>query len=186
MDSEDSAPLRSWWVYLSQGLLTVLFGLVAIVWPGITLFSFILLFGAFAVVHGFSRVVGALTNRHEPGLWLSLTSGIAGVAAGIVAFVWPGLTGLVLLFIIGAYALFAGAMTIAGTIGSWGAVRERWLGLFRGIVAIAFGILAFVWPGATAISLAWLIGIYALLFGLAEIGFSFVVRRAQSGESPPE
>ena len=182
----ESASQRSWWVYLLQGLLTVGFGLVAIVWPAITLFSFILLFGAFAVVNGVFRVAGSFVNRRESGWWpfsINVIAGLAGIAAGIIAFVWPGLTGLLLLFTIGAYALFTGVAALVGTIGSWSATTDRWLALFRGVVAIAFGVLAFTLPGVTALSLAWLIGLYAILFGISEIGFSFVVKRAQGDRS---
>ena len=179
----ESAPMRSWWVYMLQGLLTVLFGVVAIAWPGITLFSFILLFGVFVVVNGFTRVVATFAIRGKLGWWpllLNGISGIVGIAAGIVALAWPGLTGLVLLFVIGAYALFSGAAAILGTLSSWSDTQGRWLALFRGAVAIAFGILAFVWPGATALTLAWVIGIYAILFGISEITLSCVVKRARA------
>ena len=179
----NSAIPRSWWVYLLQGLLAILFGLVALVWPDITLFAFILLFGTFAVANGMVHVLASLANRDEPGWWLPLITGLVGVAAGVLALVWPGLTGLVLLLLIGAYALFAGATALLRSVSFRIRREERWTTLFRGIVAIVFGIVAIVWPGATAISLAWLVGIYALILGATEIGFSFMVRRTQSKES---
>ena len=182
---------RSWWVYLVQGLLTVVFGVVAIAWPSITLFSFILLFGAYAVLNGFVRVAAALTNLRELGWWDLLTNilaGIASVAAGVVAFAWPELTGLLLLFVIGAYAMFTGLMVVLSTIGYLFTGRDRlWdmlLALLRGTVGIVFGILAFALPGVTALSLAWLIGLYAILFGVSEMGFAFVARRTQSEVDP--
>ena len=177
---------RSWWVYLLQGLLTVAFGVVAIGWPGITLYSFILLFGAYAVVHGVVRLLEAFRIRADSSWWDVLTSilaGIGSIAAGIVAFAWPALTGLLLLFVIGAYALFAGVMVIVATMASLrsarGRVMELLLALVRGVVAIIFGVLAFTLPGVTALSLAWLIGIYAIVVGVSEAGFSFVAWREQ-------
>ena len=179
----ESAPTRSWWMSLLQGVLTILFGLVAIAWPGMTLFWFVLLFGAYAVVSGITRVGASFANRHDSSWWLSVITGIAGVVAGIFTFAWPGLTGLLLLFVIGAYALVAGVMTIAEVITSWRIVRGKWLALFRGLTAIVFSILAFAWPGATALTLAWLIGIYAVLFGLSEIGSSLLSRRRRADTS---
>ena len=174
---------RSRWVYLLQGFLAIMFGLVALVWPGITLFAFILLFGAFAVVSGMVHVLSSLANRHEPSWWLLLITGLVGISAGVLALVWPGLTGLVLLLLIGAYALFVGATALLRSVSFRTHGGERWTALFRGIVAIVFGIVAIAWPGATAISLAWLIGIYALLLGASEIVFSFVVRRERSKQT---
>ena len=173
------APPRSQWLNALQGLFTVVFGLVAIAWPGITLFSFILLFGVFAVANGLVRAAGAFANRQDSGWRLSLLAGIAGVAAGIVAFVWPGLTGLALLFVIAAHALFVGVMIIVRVIGSWKDADEKWLALIGGGVAVAFGILAIVWPKATALSLAWVIGVYAVVFGVSEIVSSFMSKNRQ-------
>ena len=175
----ESTHRKFWWVFLLQGVITVLFGLAALSWPGLTLFSFILLFGVFAVVVGISRIATSLTNRDESGWWLALISGIAGIVAGILAFVWPGLTALVLLLVIGAHALIAGVAAVWRTLISWSMAEGRWLTLLGGIAAIIFGILVFVWPGATVLTLTWLIGIYALVFGASEIVLSVVVKRTE-------
>lgn len=170
---------RSWWIYLLEGLLTVFFGLIVIAWPGLTLFTLIVLFGVLAMTNGISRLVASFAKRREGRSWWLLITGVASVATGIVAFAWPGVTGRVLLFIIALYAVFAGAATIAGIIGSGSTGREKLLALLRGGSAIAFGALAFFWPGATALSLTWAIGIYAVLFGISGIAFSFMARREQ-------
>ena len=174
----ETAQSRSWWAYLLEGVITVIFGVAVLAWPGITLFAFILLFGAIAVANGLSQVMGAFANWRRPG-WLLLITGIFSIAAGIVAFAWPAATGLVLLLIIGAYALVAGIAAIVGVIGSWRTARGKWVALLRGIVGIVFGIMAFTWPGATALSLAWLIGIYAVGYGISGIIFSIMSRGAK-------
>ena len=176
----DDALQRSWWVYLLQGIVTVLFGLAALIWPLVALLSLFVLFAVFAVIVGISRIVISLLNRQESGWWLVLISGIASLVAGIVAFAWPGLTGLVLLYVIAAQALLFGVTALWRTVRNWGEAQDRWMTLLSGIAAIIFGILAFVWPGATAITLAWVIGIYAMIFGVSEIVSSFMIRRAEA------
>ena len=176
----DSTLRKSWWVHLLQGLVTALFGLATLTWPQITLFSLIVLFGAFAVAVGVSRLALSWRTRNESGWWLVLLSGIASVAAGILALAWPGLTALVLLFMIGAHALFAGVAAVWQSVRYGSAAKGRWLTLLIGIAAIVFGVLAFAWPGATALTLTWLIGIYALVFGVSEMVSSLVTKRAET------
>ena len=174
----DSTMQKSWWVYLLQGIATVLFGLAALVWPVVALLSLFVLFAVFAVIVGIFRVVASLLNRQESGWWLVLLSGIASIVAGIVAFAWPGLTALVLLYVIAAQALLFGVTALWQTVRNWSEAQEKWMLLLSGISAIIFGILAFFWPGATALTIAWVIGIYAVIFGVSEIVSSFIIRRA--------
>ncbi len=175
----DSTLRKSWWVYLLQGIVTALFGLAALALPLVALLSLFFLFIVFAVIVGVSRIVASLMNRQESGWWLVLISGIASIAAGVAAFVWPLPVAVVLLYVIGVQALLFGVTALWQTVRNWHAAQEKWMTLLRGIAAVLFGILAFFWPGATALSLAWLIGIYALIFGVSEIISSFTIRRAE-------
>ena len=95
-------------LYLLQGIVTVLFGIAALMWPMVALISLFVLFAVFAVLVGIVRIITSLMNRDESGWWLVLISGIASIAAGVVAFLWPGLTGLLLLYVIGAQAILFG------------------------------------------------------------------------------
>lgn len=167
---------RSWWAYLLQGLLTVIFGLVALLWPEITLISLVLAFGAFAVLAGLVQLAVCLQNRGGPGWWLVLLSAAAAVFAGIAAFAWPSLTALLLLYLIGAHALVAGGTGLWRTLRYWRTAQGRWWTLLSSSAAIVFGILAFTWPGGTALTLAWLVGIYALVFGASLVVFAFMLR----------
>lgn len=173
----ESASSKSWWVYLLQGAATTIFGLAALAWPGITVFTFIILFGVFAVMVGTSRLATSLRNRQESGWWLVPLSGIAGIGVGLLAFAWPAATGLVLLYMIGAHALINGVAAVWRTVANLGQGQGGWLTLLGGVAAIAFGFLAFAWPGATALTLTWLIGVYAIVFGVSEMISSFAVRR---------
>ena len=152
--------------------------MAALIWPLAALLSLFVLFAVFAVMVGVFRIAVSLMNRQESGWWLVLLSGIASIVAGIVAFAWPGLTALVLLWVIGAQALLFGVTALWRTVRNWGEAQDKWMTLLSGIAAIVFGILAFLWPGATALTLAWLIGLYALIFGVSEIVSSFIIRRA--------
>ena len=175
------AALRdSWWLVLLQGVASALFGLTALIWPAITLYSLIVLFALFAVLVGIFRVAGSLMNRQESGWWLVSIAGIASIVAGVFSIAWPGLTALAVLFVVGLQALAVGVSELWRIARNWHTIQGKWLGLLSSFSAIVFGILAFAWPGATALTLVWLVGIYALVFGVSAVISSFQVRRAES------
>ena len=108
---------RTWWVVLLQGLVAVLFGVLALVWPGLTLATLVLLFGAYALVDGAFAVVGSLVHRKEyEDWWLVLLTGLVSIAVGILTFIQPGITAMSLLFLIAAWALVDGVLTIVKAI----------------------------------------------------------------------
>ena len=156
----------------------MLFGIAALIWPLVALISLFVVFAVFAVIVGIVRIITSLMNRDESGWWLILISGIASIAAGAVAFVWPGLTALLLLYVIGAQAVLFGFTALWQTARNWSTAQDKWMTLLSGIAGILFGVLAFLWPGATALTLAWLVGIYAVIFGVSEIVSSFLIRRS--------
>ena len=173
----------NWWALLLRGIAAVLFGLAALFWPGLTLFVLIVFFGAYALVDGILAIVagirGSLGSR-----WLLLAEGVLGVLAGLVAFFWPGMTALVLLFVISAWAIFTGLLKIIMAIAFRREVENAWLMGLSGALSILFGVILAVLPGAGLLSLVWLVGIYALIFGVALIVVGFRARgHGQANES---
>jgi uncharacterized membrane protein HdeD (DUF308 family) len=181
---------RNWWVLALRGAAALLFGLLALIWPGITLFALVILFGAYALVDGLfslgAAIFGGRTGDRTDGRsrgWL-VVEGIAGLVIGIVTFVWPGITTLVLLALIAAWALVTGVLEIVAAIRLRKEIRGEWLLALGGVLSILFGILLLVWPATGAVALVVLIGAYAVVFGAVLIGLAFRLRRLQSGQSP--
>jgi uncharacterized membrane protein HdeD (DUF308 family) len=176
---------RHWWILAVRGAVAVLFGLLALIWPGITVLALVLLFGAYALVDGVLALYAALANRPEARGrrgWLAV-EGVAGVLAAIVAVVWPGITALALLYIIAAWALVTGAFEIAAAIRLRREIQGEWLLALSGALSIVFGLLAFIYPSAGALAVVWLIATYAIVFGvvLLVLGFRLRHRAAVSG-----
>jgi uncharacterized membrane protein HdeD (DUF308 family) len=164
----------------------VLFGLMALIWPGITLFALVILFGAYALVDGVITVGTAAFGRGEAGRrrgWL-IVEGIAGITLGILTFVWPGITTLVLLWLIAAWALVTGVLEIAAAVRLRREIRGEWLLALSGALSILFGILLVVWPAAGALTVVLLIGIYAIVFGGVLIGLGVRLRRLRHDAGP--
>jgi uncharacterized membrane protein HdeD (DUF308 family) len=179
---------RHWWLILLRGLFAVLFGVLALIWPGITLITLVILYGAYALVDGITAIAAAIrAAEHQMQWWSLLLRGIVGIAAGIVAFVWPGLTALVLLFIIAFWAIATGVMEIVAAIRLREAIANEWLLGLGGLISILFGVLLIVNPGAGALSVVWLIGAFALIFGIMQIALAFRLRgihdRLSGGQS---
>src|ERR671915_457097 len=148
---------RNWWLLALRGLAAIVFGVLAFVWPGITLWALVLLFGAYMLVDGIFAIVAAVRAAgREARWWLLLIEGVLGVLAGLVAAFWPGLTALALLYFIAAWAL-----------------------VLSGALSVLFGILLVVIPApAGLLSLVWLIGAYALVFGVLLLVLAFRLRSA--------
>ena len=157
---------QNWWVMALRGLAGILFGLATLFAPGISLAALVLLFGAFAFADGILTVVTAVRRRGMRDGWgMLLLEGIAGIAAGIVTALWPGITALVLLYLIAAWAVVTGAFEIAAAIRLRRVIRHEWLLALSGLASIGLGILLMLFPGSGALALVLWIGAYALVSG---------------------
>ena len=161
---------RHWWVFLVRGLVAIAFALVAFFYPVATLYTFILFYAVFSIVDGLFALVSAVRGQEGMGArwWLALV-GVLGVVAGIAAYLWPGLTALALLTLIGIWALVYGVVEIIGAIRLRKEIDNEWLLLSHGILAALFGLVFLVRPGAGALALIWLIASFALASGVVLI-----------------
>ncbi len=168
---------RNWWVTALQGVAAVILGILTLVWPHQTLLALVILFGAFMLVDGVLTLASALAWRKwNQGRWAVALAGVAGILVGGLTFVWPGMTGLVLLALIAAWAITTGILEIVAAIELRRVIEGEWLMVFSGILSVVLGALLVAFPGAGALSLAWLMGIYALADGLLLITLAFRLR----------
>ena len=172
-----------WWALALRGAIAIVFGLAALLRPGIALEALILLFGAYALVDGVFAIVGIFGGtRGGTPRWLLLIEGIAGILAGLIAFVLPGLTALLLLYLIAAWAIVTGIFEIATAIRLRNEIRGEWAVIAGGVLSVVFGVILIVVSSFAAIlSLIWLIGIYAVAFGIMLLFAGFRVRSEQGG-----
>lgn len=172
---------ENWWLFLLRGLGAILFGLLTFVWPGVTLVTLVLLYGAFALADGVAAIVtairgGPLTSRW----WLAIMGGI-GVAAGILTFYWPGVTALVLLVFIAVWAIATGITQIIGGIRLRKELDSEWIPIVTGVLSVLFGLLLLARPAAGALAMIFAIGIYAIAQGILNVAFSLRLRRHAHG-----
>jgi uncharacterized membrane protein HdeD (DUF308 family) len=161
---------RYWWLVVLRGVAAVLFGIGAFLWPGLTLTVLILLFGAYALVDGIFAVVSGFTARGEQERWWAMIlEGLVGIAAGVLTFVWPGTTAFVLLYLIAAWSIITGVFEIMAAIRLRREIEGEWLLGLAGAASVLFGVLLFLFPGAGALTVVWMIGGYAILFGILMI-----------------
>ena len=175
---------RSWWMLALQGLVALLFGVLAVLWPGLTLLWLMALFAAYAIISGGAALYGAVKNRTmDRGWWLILLLGLVSVAAGVLAIFYPGLTALALVLLMGANALITGVLQIAVAIRLRKMVGNEWLLVLTGVASIVFGVVVLVFPGAGALALVWLISFYAVLSGILLLSLAFRVKGWGSKDS---
>ena len=172
-----------WWALALRGALAILFGLAALLRPGIAVEALILLFGAYALVDGVFSIVGVFGGtRGGTPRWLLLIEGIAGIVAGLIAFILPGLTAILLLYLIAVWAIVKGISEIAMAIRLRREITGEWALIVGGAFSVLFGvILAVVGPVVGLISLIWLTGFYAVAFGILMLITAFSVRGGDSG-----
>lgn len=168
---------RAWWTLLVTGIAAVLFGLLVFIWPLLALAVLVALFGAFAIISGISQIIAAIEGieQHQSWVWL-LVGGIVSVAAGLMTFIWPGITALVLLTIIPIWAIISGIVQIAVAIELRRQVPGEWLLLLGGVISILFGALVFFRPRTGVLAELVLIGTFALVFGIVTISLAFRLR----------
>lgn len=158
---------RYWWVFALRGVVAIIFGILALVWPLLTLQVLILLFGAYALVDGVFTVIGGITAHERNQRWWALVlRGVAGIIVGLLTFFWPGMTALILLYVFAAWEIVTGVMEVVAGIQLRRMIDKEWVLILAGGASIVFGLVLFIFPGAGALSLVWLLGAYSVGFGV--------------------
>lgn len=172
-----------WRMLVVRGVAAVLFGTLTLITPKISLLALVMLWGAYALVDGVSNLVLATRGARAGFRWGWLAfEGVVSIAAGVVTFVWPGITAIALLALIAAWAVVTGIAEIAAAVWLRREIRGEWLLATSGVLSIAFGVLLIVYPRSGALALAWLIGAYAVAFGALLISLGVRLKRWHRAE----
>ncbi len=176
---------RNWWKLLVRGVVAVLFGVLLWLLPGISLALLVLFFGVFVLVDGILGAWIAISGRKEYEDWWDLLLwGLVGIGIGILTFVAPGFTTLALVFFIAGWAIATGVLEIVVAIRLRKEIEGEWLLILGGLVSVLLGILLMLKPGVGALALVWLIGTYAIIFGLVLVMLAFKTRSFRKFASP--
>jgi uncharacterized membrane protein HdeD (DUF308 family) len=172
------AMARWWWAYILRGVVAVAFGVLAFLAPGWGLAVLVALFGLWALLEGMTSFFTALRTRTtHRNWWLELLEGIASLAAGVIALLFPGFAADILILLIAAWAIVIGAVQIYLAIRMRDEIQgEFWLGL-AGVAAIVFGVATLFFPAGSALSIVWLIGSFAIAFGVFLVILGWRLRR---------
>jgi len=170
---------ENWWLLLLRGIVAIAFGVLAFVWPGLTLLTLTLMWGFYAIADGVLALWAAIAGKGgeiAPRWWLAVV-GIAGILAGLLTFVWPGMTALVLLMFIASWAIVIGVLQIWGAIQLRKQIEGEWWLALNGLLSVAFGVLVMAQPDAGALSVVWMIGWFAILAGCMYVGLAFRLKK---------
>jgi uncharacterized membrane protein HdeD (DUF308 family) len=164
----------NWGWIVVRGVAGIVFGLLAFVWPAVTLAVLVLLWGAYAFTDGVLALIAAfrVRDRGKP-FWALLIDGMLGIFAGLLTFFWPGMTALALLAFIAAWATVMGIFQIVAAIRLRKAIEGEWLLALSGLLSVFFGALMLWNPGAGALAVVWMIASYAIVFGVLLIALGF-------------
>lgn len=167
-----------WWAVVLRGVFAIIFGVIALAEPGITLAALVITYGVYALADGlFSLVTLARGRRGLQPWWSLLLEGLLGIGAGVVSFVWPKLTLLVLVSIVAAWAIIRGGFLIAAAIRLRQEIKGEWLLALAGVLSVVLGVLIFMRPVSGAVAIAFVLGVYAIAFGVVLIGLGFRMKR---------
>ncbi len=151
------------------GILAVIVGIIAFAWPGVTVFALVILFAVYAFLDAGFEAVRAFSSRSAGPVFGHLLLGLISLAAGVVAVAWPAPTALVLVLVIGIWAVAGGIVEIVNGFGSGETAGTRAMYILTGLVAVAFGVLLFARPSVGALTLALLFGLFSIIFGVTRI-----------------
>src|SRR5499426_3795964 len=173
---------KSWWLLLLRGIAAIIFGILAFVWPGLTLVTLVLLYGAFALVDGVLSLIAAFSGSAKPvPTWWLIVVGFLGIGAGVVTFLWPGITAVLLVMFIGAWALVHGIFEIIGAIQLRKEIDNEWMLILGGVLSVIFGAIVLIAPGAGALGLVWAIAAYSIVFGISFVALALRLRKHSHG-----
>lgn len=168
---------NNWDMVLVRGILAVLFGIATLFMPGITLIVLVALFGGYALIDGVISSVIAIKDRKEnTNWWLLLLFGLVSIAAGVITFIWPGITTISLFYVIVGWAIASGVVEVMLAIQLRKEIEGEWLLVLDGILSVAFGILLVTQPAIGLLAVLWMIGVYGIAYGVMQVVLAFRLR----------
>ncbi len=178
---------RDWWIVGLQGVAGIVFGILALAWPELTLLVLISLFAAYALVDGTLALTRGFRRSGDRGGpdWWRVCRGVVSIAAGIIAFTMPDITAYALLLVIASWAIVSGVIELVAAYQLRNAIRGEWLLALEGVVAVLFGIALIVSPSAGALAVVWLIGAFAISSGVLLLIIAFRLRGRAQGDRTP-
>jgi uncharacterized membrane protein HdeD (DUF308 family) len=159
------------------GVLAIIVGIIALAWPGVTVYALVILFAVYAFIAAGLQAARAFSSRSAGPVVGHLLLGLVDLAAGVIALVWPGPTALVLVLVIGIWAVAGGLVEIFAGFGAGETAGTRALFILGGLVSIAFGVVLFARPSIGAVTLALLFGLFSIIYGVSEIVLGAELRR---------
>jgi uncharacterized membrane protein HdeD (DUF308 family) len=168
---------RNWWVFALRGVFAIVFGVVAFAWPNLTGQALVLLFGFYALADGILALVIGIGPGRGERWWGLILSGAAGIGIGVLTFIWPDTTALVLLYFIAAWLVIKGLFEVVAAVALRRVIAQEWALFLEGVVTTGLGVLLVVFPGAGLVSLVWTIGAYSLIAGAALLVLAFQLHR---------
>lgn len=169
---------HNWWAVALRGVIGILFGVLAIALPGVTLGALILLWGIYAVADGIFAIVSGVraARRHERWAVL-IVEGIAGMMAGVIAVFLPAAAAVAFIYLFALWAFVTGVIEIAAAIRLRREIQGEWLLGLTGVLSILLAVYVAVFPGLGLLGLIWTLGVYAIVIGIAMIALGFRLRR---------
>jgi uncharacterized membrane protein HdeD (DUF308 family) len=171
---------RNWWAVAIRGLAALIFGILALIWPRETFLVLVILFGAYALVDGIFAVVSAIRGRTALRDWgWLLAEGIIGIVIGVITFFSVSTTALVLLYLIAFWAILTGIAEVVQAVQLRRVISNEWMLILGGAASVIFGLLLVIFPGTGALAVTWLIGLYAIIFGILLLVLAWRLRGMQ-------
>jgi len=176
---------KNWWAVLLRGIAAVIFGVLALWHPLAAGVALVFLFGAYALIDGIFAIVAAVRAAEVRARWWPFViEGIVGIAIAAITFFYPGITAFALYWLIAAWAIITGVFEIIAAVQLRRVILNEVLLIISGVISIAFGILLYLYPLAGAFTIIWVIGIYAIIFGILFIMLAFRLRKHLTPSAP--
>jgi uncharacterized membrane protein HdeD (DUF308 family) len=177
---------RGWWAVVIRGVLALVFGVLTLAMPGISLLTLVMLFGGYTLVEGIANIVTAFQSRAQSRWWMLMLQGLVSVAVAVITMVTPGITAIALVYMIGVWALVTGVLEIVAAIRMRKVIRGEWLLGLAGVLSIGFGVLVLAAPRTGALAIVAWIAAYAMVLGVMLIALGFRMRAHRKDQPTAE
>jgi uncharacterized membrane protein HdeD (DUF308 family) len=173
------------WIFaIIRGVLAIIFGLIALFSPIATAVALAILIGAYAIVNGVFDIIEAIRHRGSSSMVLRIVLGAVSILFGILVLVWPGISLAILVIMVGIWAIIIGIIQIVASVRHRAVPHSGWVwGIIGGALSILFGILVLIWPGTGLVSIIWIVGIWAIVWGITLIVLGVQLRKASTTEA---